>query len=258
MVSLLRTQISHCANCASCKLTSTALLQRRHLPGLCGLLRAGTGGHMSSSHLQAPYPAAAFTGVQQNGVHALPASRNSSAPQPILHPTAPASLAQAFKKRWEEAQQKKQLRTPWMPGWLANLTMLGVGAAVVAANVEQTPITGRRRFIMSSNPTIFCSESGRLPQTAEFLHDDTQSQEGARVTADANCQTAAKLQPLESTALRLQMPAFRHVFVSSHSASFCSTIHATCVQISACTAVSSPHIRPLCWVHLLVRSCSIR
>ena len=127
-------------------LKETLLLQRRHLPGLSALLKASGRTSLSCLNRQASYPAAAVTaGVQQNELQAVSISGSASPPHAVPEPAVPSSLAQAIKNRWKQGRP----RTHRVPGWL-NWTTLGAGAAIVAAGLDKTPITGRWQYVVSS------------------------------------------------------------------------------------------------------------
>ena len=84
-----------------------------------------------------------------------------------------AVLTAAFKRQWQKQGSEHGKSKP-TPSWLANLTVLGVGAVVVAANTEQVPISGRRQFTLwfLHTPSLDRSSSGHLPAVAELHRHD--------------------------------------------------------------------------------------
>lgn len=85
--------------------------------------------------------------------------------QATSHPGAISTLTKVYKAGQDQRWQQKKLR--------ANLTVFTLGAAVVVANLEQTPITSRWQFKLYSHSAVSCCEVGKLLQTAEVSHKET-------------------------------------------------------------------------------------
>ena len=128
-------------------------------------------GSSSASWLQFGAVAAQSTSLQQPTTKrqlSFPSSATPYNSSPVSH-TYAAAITAAFKRQWQKKGSEQSKSKP-TPSWLANLAVLGVGAAVVAANTEQMPITGRRQFTLGflHTPSVSRSSSGQLPTVAEL------------------------------------------------------------------------------------------
>ena len=148
-------------------------MQSRSTLRACAVLRIKPGS-VSASWRQSGAVAAHSTSLQQPTTQQQLSYQSTATHKnsPQRTHTSAAGLTAAFKRQWQKHGFEDGKSEP-TPSWLANLTVLGVGAAVIAANTEQVPITGRKQFTLwfLYTPSSSRSSSGHLPELAE-LHRD--------------------------------------------------------------------------------------
>ena len=188
----------HLASSTDSRVFYCIKVQSHHLTGpvfvqLRSTLRARAALHIkpdsvSASWLRTGAVAAHSTPLQQLTTKQQLSFESIAAPNNSPQTPHAAGITAAFKRQWQKEGSEQGKSKP-TPSWLANLTVFGVGATVVAANTEQVPITGRTQFTLwfLHTPRSSRSTSGHLPETAELHRDEFVAGTALRPCRSAAC-----------------------------------------------------------------------